>query len=248
MTDAKPPVPPTKSTGLATTNNNTTLDQKRTGAGVKLPGLHARLRQPLTQDGKFVDPLTKSNRLALMLDVSGSMGGNKIESLRQATSGFVAACDFSDTSLAFEPFGDEYPSSNRVALTCIQPMLLTTSQMLNAVGGTPMAQAMNYVIENYSLTRAVLLSDGQPDSEAAAYASAERYREARIPVDCVHIGDSSHGEPCLRRIAEMTGGQFIKFTDLQSFSKNFKYLTPKYYAMLTTGGVTASDLGAKELK
>jgi len=249
MTDSKPlkPTIPSVSSGLAKTTSNTTLDTNRQGVGIKLPGLHARLRNPKNELG-VVDATKCTNRLALMLDVSGSMDGQKIASLRDAVTGFISACDFTDTSIAMEPFGDDYPSSNRVVQTTLAPMLMTTAMMLQAEGCTPMARAMDYVLNTYSITRGVLVSDGEPDSVSACYDSAAQYREAGIMIDCVHIGDSSSGEACLRRIAEITGGQYIKFTDVSSFSKSFKYLTPKFYAMLTSGSVTASDIGAKELK
>ena len=213
---------------------------------VSLPGLHARLRNPSAVEAS--NPLTRPNRIALMLDVSGSMHGSKIASLRDAVTGFINSCNFGDTALALEPFGENYPPPNRMELSVFSPLLLSTVQMLKSYGSTPMAQAMDYVINIYSVTRGVIVSDGQPDSEHAVYTAAESYKEAGIPVDCVHIGNEVSGEECLRRVAEMTGGQYIKFTDIASFSKAFKYLTPMYYAMLTSGRVSASDLGAKELK
>jgi uncharacterized protein YegL len=250
MTDSKstrPLTPPSASGGLTKTNTTPNNALQKDGSGLKLPGLHARLRNP-KNDAGAVDPNKCTNRLALMLDVSGSMGGQKISSLRDAVTGFISACDFSDTSLAMEPFGDDYPSPNRIVLTTLQPMLMTTAMMLQAEDSTPMARAMDYVLNTYSITRAVLVSDGEPDSTQACYDSALQYKEAGIMIDCVHIGDASSGEACLRSIAEITGGQYIKFTDVSSFSKSFKYLTPKFYAMLTSGNVIASDLGAKELK
>ena len=51
-----------------------------------------------------------------------------------------------------------------------------------------------------------------------------------------------------RKIASETGGIFIKFSDVNAFSKAFGYLTPSYRAMLTSGSVSASELGAKEIK
>ena len=242
--------------GAITTTSNTTPSARadsstslaRPGSGIKLPGLHTRLRNPLASAVGIADATKCTNRLALMLDVSGSMGGQKIASLRDAVSGFITACDFSDTSVAMEPFGDQYPSPNRVTLTTMQPMLMTTAMMLQAEGCTPMARAMDYVINTYSITRGVLVSDGEPDSTQACYDTASQYREAGIMIDCVHIGDSTSGEACLRRIAELTGGQYIKFTDVNSFSKSFKYLTPAFYGILTSGGLSASDIGAKELK
>jgi Mg-chelatase subunit ChlD len=226
-----------------TTQTNTTLNKKGV---VKLPGLHARLSNPARQ--AEVDPLTRPNRIALMLDASGSMGGKKNDALRQACQGFVSACNFADTALAIETFGAE--PEIRVALTTQHPLLLMTVMSIPAHGGTPMSQAMDYVLNSYSITRGVIVSDGQPDSETAAYACAEAYKAGDIPIDTVHVSDGggTSGEDVLRRIAEMTGGVFIKFTDIASFAKSFKYLTPAYYAQLTSGNASAAMLGAKDIK
>jgi Mg-chelatase subunit ChlD len=209
---------------------------------VRLPGLHARLTNP--QRAEALDPTTKPNRIALMLDASGSMNGDKNKSLQDACQSFVSACNFADTALAIETFGAE--PEIRVALTCQQPLLMMTMMSIPAHGGTPMADALDYVLNSYSITRGVIVSDGQPDSESAAYSVADHYKAAEIPVDCVHIGHSSSGEACLKRIAEITGGHYIKFTDIASFAKNFKMLTPAFYAQLTSGGAAA--LGAAEVK
>jgi hypothetical protein len=42
------------------------------------------------------------------------------------------------------------------------------------------------------------------------------------------MGDS----PVLRRIAESTGGIYLRFDNTTSFAKNLKYLSPKYVALL----------------
>jgi uncharacterized protein YegL len=225
-----------------TNSSNTTLDKPRGVVSLK-KGLHARLQNPAGAGG---DALTRPNRIALMLDASGSMAGSKNKSLQDACTDFVQQCNMSDTSLAIETFGSE--PEIRVALTCQQPLLLMTTMSIPACGGTPMAGALDYVLRSYSITRGVLVSDGQPDSESQAYAAAEQYKAAEIPVDAVHIGNSTNGEQCLRRIAEITGGMFIKFTDIASFAKNFKYLTPAYYGQLTSGAVGAAQLGATEVK
>lgn len=231
------------STPHATTANTTGLIRKHS---VSLSGLHARIANPKIDI--LNDPNTRPNRLALMLDCSGSMSGSQIVSLRDACTSFIQSCTFGDTALALEPFGEEHDTNSRVALSCFPPFLMTTVQQLRAHGSTPMAQAMEYVLTQYSLTRCVLVSDGQPDSEPAVYLAAERFAAASLPCDCVHIGNDVGGEACLRRVAELTGGQYIKFTDIASFARSFKYLTPAFYAQLTSGNITAAQLGAKELK
>ena len=205
--------------------------------------LRERLNSPQNSEASAA---TRDNRLALLLDASGSMSGDKNQSLRDAVTSFIQACDFSTTALALDTFGAE--PELHIPLTCSQPLLLMTAMTIPASGGTPMDEAMSLALASYSLTRAVLVSDGCPDSESAAYAVAENYKRAELPVDCVHIGHSSQGEACLWRIAELTGGKFIKFTDIASFAKNFKYLTPAYYAQLTSGAVGAGMLGAQEIK
>lgn len=207
--------------------------------------LHARLSDPIKQTR--VDPNTCPNRIGLMLDESGSMAGDKIEQLQQAIISFVNACNFNDTALAIESFGGK-SRSHLTDLTTQQPLLMITVMGLQAYGGTPLHEAMDYVLHNYPITRGVIVSDGQADHPDNCTQLARNFKEAGIPVDCVHIGDSTHGEALLQQIAEITGGMFMKFTDITAFAKNFKYLTPAYYAQLTSGSVDAKQLGAREIK
>lgn len=211
---------------------------------VGIPALHQRLKAPDTN--AVGDPLKMANRLALMLDASGSMEGEKIQKLHDAMQSFITQCNMTDTALAIETFGDNH--AGRLALTCFQPLLMTTAMSIQATGCTPLHEAMDFVLNTYSITRGVIVSDGQADSPALALDCAGHFAEAAIPVDCVHIGLSTHGEELLQQIAERTGGKYIKFTDVTSFSGSFRYLTPRYYAQLTTGNVTAAQLGAKKLK
>jgi len=243
MTNDKTTPTLTSPQSITPTNHTTIADTRNR---VTLPGLHARLHNPKIDIAS--DPNTKTNRLALMLDVSGSMQGQKIQSLRDAVTSFIQSCTFNDTSLALEPFGEasDQPSA-RVALTCFAPFLQSTVQMLQAHDSTPMDSAMEYVLHNYSLTRSVLISDGRPNSEACVFDQAMQFHKASLPCDCVHIGDSVEGEACLKRVAEITGGQYIKFTDINNFACSFKYLTPAYYAQLCDGSINAAQLGATQL-
>lgn len=227
---------------------STTINSLTRKHSVTLPrGLHARLSNP--SKVAETDPLTRPNRLALMLDISGSMYGEPLLKLQEAVTGFLNACNFGDTALALEPFGTASEVlRSRVALTTQQLMLLTTVQTLNASGGTPMADALDYVLNTYSVTRGVLVSDGQPDREQLVYDAARHYAEAEIPVDCVHIGFSGEGETVLKSVAEITHGEYIKFTDITAFSRSFKYLTPALRGLLTSGAISAAQLGAKEIK
>ncbi len=218
---------------------------------LSLPKLHARIMAPKVD----VQADSMPNRLALLLDCSGSMDNPagqgaarkpKIQHLRDAVAGFLTCVDFSNTSVALEsiPLHDQF----RVPLSRMVGLLQAGAASLDTVGSTPMGETMDYVLRSYPVTRAILVSDGEPTDGSASLDCAKHYAESETPVDCVHIGESSQGEEHLKRIAEMTGGVYIKFTDVGAFGKAFKYLTPGFRGMLTSGQVTASDIGATEVK
>ena len=232
---------------------------------IKPTGLRARVAaEEQAKTFRMSAALDAENRIGLMLDVSGSMrselqGKRKIEHLRDAMDGFIKSCDFSTTSVAYETFpsgsqGGDYEDMPFQAFVSGRPLcndealLSLDMAQLRANGSTPMHDALETILKKNSLTRGVLVSDGEADSPSDALRIAEQWCEASIQIDCVHIGDQAKGEALLKQIAEMTGGIFIKFENVSSFAKSFKYLSPGYYAMLTSGQVTAEELGAKEIK
>jgi len=204
-----------------------------------------------------------------MLDKSSSMSAyetqtkSRIELLKDAVNNFISRCNFNDTALAIETF----PSSIQVDLTNNSILLQGAMFGIDASGNTPMQQCVQRVLTAVPLTRGIIVSDGEatdwydftrddpfeddeprktvlPPGEALLVT----YKEQGIPIDCVHIGGSSSGETLLRHIAEMTGGLYLKFTDVSAFANSFGFLTPGYRAQLTDGSMSAAQLGAKELK
>jgi hypothetical protein len=216
-----------------------------------------------------LDATAMPNRLCLMLDRSSSMASvadykdrsaskTKIDLLREAIDNFVNRCDFNNTSLAVETF----PPQLELALTSVGVMITSSVSGLSASGNTPMKACVERCLEKIPMTRGIIVSDGEAtDWYDAVYnfddvESPERhpadtilskYKQAEIPIDCVHIGDSSSGEERLRRIAKETGGIYLKFTDVKAFASAFAYLTPGYRAMLTDGRMSADQIGAKEV-
>lgn len=196
------------------------------------------------------DALTVPNRICLMLDCSGSMNGEPIVLLRQAVEAYTNACNFRDTSIALEPFPLNYGGTYRqVPLTTNKWLLQTEGQKLSATGGTPIDSALKNAIENNSITRGVLVSDGSPDSEERAYAQLGPYIETQTPVDTVHIGISQSGEEFLKTVAERTGGIYMKFKDIGQFVGAFKYLSPALRGFLVSSDIKeitgADDVGEK---
>jgi hypothetical protein len=216
------------------------------------------------------DAASMPNRICLMLDRSSSMSSyvaagqgkndkQKITLLREAIDNFVNRCDFTNTSLAVETF----PASLELALSSVPYVITSSVASLSASGNTPMRRCVESCLEKYPMTRGIIVSDGEAtdwhsyhyddwdEEEEKAKPNQDdllaKYKTASIPIDTVHIGDSSSGEDLLRRIARETGGIYLKFTDVSAFATSFGFLTPGFRAMLCDGRVSADSLGAKEV-
>ncbi len=235
-----------------------------------LPKLHQQVKQ--AEQAKLKEPATASsmpNRICLMLDVSGSMASppslpsrhsgskTKIDYLREAVNNFLDSVNFEDTSVAIATFpsGESYYKEEIVKtgeLTCDKTALVVVVQTLGAGGGTPMGRCIAKVIEALSITRCVIVSDGQAtdidhsDEGKSASDLCYPYVDMKIPIDTIHL-DIGGGAELLEYIAKLTGGVFIKFSDVGNFAKSLKYLTPKHRALLNSPEA-ARLLGADEVR
>ena len=196
------------------------------------------------------DPATADNRIAILADISGSMnshveigitrmiGDSKLSYLKKALQSFISEVNFDNTSVALYTFpmrNARYDEGNereafheeqlthgvRYRLSFNAPMLTLAVGGLTAAGGTPMAATITTVITEQPITRAIIISDGDADNANAALNEARQYVEAGIPIDCVHIGDETQGEQLLQDIAKLTGGIYLKFDNVENFSKSF---------------------------
>lgn len=210
---------------------------------IKSGSLHARIaeKELLKEVAPHLsDPTKMANRIAIMIDTSGSMSGEPIRLLENALQDFIQKSNPNDTSIAVESF----PAGVRIELTDDKQKLWLLTMGLSAGGGTPMIEAMVYCLENYNITRAILISDGQPNEEPRGVRLAQ-FASKNIPIDTVHIGPSSSGENCLKDISEATGGLFVKFKDIKSFASAFSFLLPENRANAATLFLTA---GANEVR
>ena len=195
--------------------------------GIKSNSLHARIAEKellkeIAPEVADADVNSLPNRIALMIDCSGSMSGDSIKLLEQAVQDFIQKSNSSDTAIAIESF----PEQVRVELTDDKTRLWFLTMGLKANGGTPMSKAMDYCLnEHYMITRAILISDGQPDN--VPIEETQRFKNRKVPVDCVHIGEYAGGEDVLKNISEITGGLFVKFKDVKSFATAFAFLLPE---------------------
>jgi Mg-chelatase subunit ChlD len=227
---------------LTTQNGGSITTGRKFGA--KLSPLQQRIAAA-AQETKLQnrDASTMPHRIGLMLDVSGSMNGFKMDMLRLAARTFLEQCSTDDTAVSINTF----EPTLRIPLSLDHTVNAALCGGLVDTGGTPMGGAMYQMLHEEPITRGVLVSDGSPTDGELWHNAAEDYKQAGITIDTVHIGEGSGGEEVLKTIAEMTGGKFIKFTDASAFGRSFKYLTPAYRAMLNDSNAAAL-IGATEVK
>lgn len=168
------------------------------------------------------------HRIGIVFDDSGSMGsgvGSKFENAKKGVEEFLRSCGKDNTAVAIYPmFGGE------IKLTINLPAVALFTAGIPLGGGTPLLETLKKMKdENPSLTRAIVFSDGQPNNS--------RFSDYGIPrgwdlvVDTVFIGSS--GEDFMRKLAELTGGIFLKFDPSKSnFATAFKYLSPSMRHLL----------------
>lgn len=223
-------------------------------------GLHSRLKaaEVMKELVPQTDPLTLPNRLAIVADFSGSMneyasgswkadnGVSKFQLLKDAIQDFALRSNPQDTAIAVESF----PSGFRIALTNNTQEVYMRMLGAGVLGDTPMGAGLHNALEHHSPTRCMLISDGEATDGDSSFEAARRLKNKEIICDCVHIGNSSSGEERLKQIAEITGGMYMKFKDVASFSQNFHYLLPESRAAIA--GMLpyerANLLGAAETK
>lgn len=132
----------------------------------------------------------------VVIDQSGSMGerdaaggrsrfdaaDNELQRLQKQHPGRIAIIEFS-SAVRFCPGG--VPSRDG--------------------GGTDMVAALDFARVSDGACKIVLISDGEPDKEAATLAAARRYQH---PIHTIYIGpEGGAGHDFLNRLAAATGGR-----------------------------------------
>lgn len=199
------------------------------GSMIKKVGIQG-LRQTAKMQLAEVKPETCVNRYAIGFDDSGSMTGDAINDAHKAVSCFLDACSPMETSVAVYPFNRE-PKP----LTNLFDVLKIYVNKIEATRSTPLWAVLGRMLRETPITRAILFSDGGPTDKEGDEVNVAR--EKHIPVDCVYIGCGE--SEVLKRIADCTGGNYLRFADTTTFAKQMKYLSPKYVALLSNADLKA---------
>lgn len=191
------------------------------------------------------------NKIFILPDCSGSMaehvdGANatKIELLKQAVDTYLQNCFTGVNAVGVASFPEQAFASPSGDHSVVKGLI----KELVADGGTPMADAMGYIHDNEQFTHAVLISDGCANDSRAVIEVANQFKVKGITCDCVHIGHDTSGETLLKEVAEITGGAYIKFTNVRAFATSFAFLAPAKRASLVAAKNPVALLGAAEVK
>jgi Mg-chelatase subunit ChlD len=169
---------------------------------------------------------------------------NKSYFCQQAVNTFLDNCFAGATKVGIASFPELVVVEPTHALDAVR----VAAQGIEPTGSTPMHEPLNFVLDEWPITHGIVVSDGSPDSHDDVLDSAKRYKAKGIKVDAVHIGQDHGGEELMKSLAEITGGIYIKFTDVKAFAESFKYLTPKHRLTLTTSKNPIALLGAADVK
>lgn len=176
-------------------------------------------RQELLKD---LNPQTSQNRIGILFDDSGSMDGQPITDAKQGISNFFSCCNPQETSICIYPL-----NSSPIALSIDYTLSNVLMNGISARNGTPLYRKLVQMLQDNSLTRCVVFSDGIPEYDNLNLELAVKIAlENKIPIDTVFIGNHPTGEQVLKDLSERTGGIFVRFEDSNTLSKQLKYLSP----------------------
>ncbi len=177
--------------------------------------------------------------VVLCLDISSSMTGEKIKTLKKAILKFVLAkigIDIRDQT-AIVVFDD--PARKLFDLTNNQNSIKKEVSELEISGATAMGHALSLSREILSHSRKarkqpriILLSDGcanGPGDPGRSLEEAQLLKKFGVIVDTIGIGEGSESfdEDLLKEIAKITGGKYLRVEDISKLPKKFAILAEK---------------------
>ena len=175
-------------------------------------------RNDVTYTAKITEqPLTS---ISVVVDVSGSMGGRPMASLKEALVSFVQNAD-EDTEISLSAF--ESSARKLTDLTKDKSLLLTQVNALGGGGGTNITSGI--VVGTETLTNAagmrymLLMTDGQSSIDFNTVDAA-----AAQGITIHTIGFGSVNDSLLEEIAQRTGGQYVKADSVSELSNVYASL------------------------
>jgi Mg-chelatase subunit ChlD len=203
----------------------------------------------------YIPPEDAAEKLRIIFDNSGSMGGGRMKQAKEGVVEFLRNCSPQNTAVALHLLNNESDSdydsetnayiklalpSNVKNQTLTTDLILLASETMHptidATGGTPLYETLLTALNaEPRATRLIAFTDG-----AAAYSSDKSKvfstaKRIKVPIDTVYISGDGYENPsaisCLEEIARETGGIFLNLAK-GDFAKSLRYLAPTQRLML----------------
>jgi uncharacterized protein YegL len=158
--------------------------------------------------------------ILFLLDVSGSMKGTKIDSVKSATKKIIQMLLPCNTEFAIMAYSGkpDHPIHDQMNFTTNKDSLLTFVDGLKAEGETPLGAALKTACfyfknnKNRASVRQtiILLGDGRSDDNITLALKDTKQKKSLIQCECVgfDIQYDNQAEQQLRQIASETGGEY----------------------------------------
>ena len=181
----------------------------------------------------------------LVLDVSGSMRGERLVAAKSAAVDYVESLP-ADVEVGLVSFNDNVTIDVRP--TTDKKTVISAINALRAGGRTALWDGMVSGLDlgNADLgARLVVLSDGGDTVSAASQADVlARATTEGIPIDVVALTPTlSHAE-ALRSVTQASGGQFLLATDVSGLSRAFDEATGSFGGKVTVAATVPPDVEA----
>lgn len=168
-----------------------------------------------------------------LIDVSGSMTGAKIDSVKSATKQIVRMLVPCNTEFSVMAYSGkkENPTIFSLPFSTNEFELLTFIDGLKAEGGTPLGVAIkrgSFYFNSDKNTKSVqqtiiLLSDGRSDDNISEALKELKERKSTIRCECIgfDIENDKPAQEQLKMIAKETGGEYYVASDVSNVVKAF---------------------------
>jgi Ca-activated chloride channel homolog len=164
--------------------------------------------------------------LGLVIDISGSMRGQKIKSAKEAAKLVVNSLKPVDT-ISVTIFSDEARAIVPATLVTDKYSIQSKIDKISIVGGTRMYHGLEAASREMkrnavpnSINRMIILTDGETEGEEQCMNIARQEKQNKIVMTAFGIGDE-YNEDFLKEISDTTLGTFYHLRDPQQIGQQF---------------------------
>lgn len=199
----------------------------------------------IPSEAKVVLDQPAARQVALVLDISGSMRGDRLTAAKQAAQDYVKALP-PDVKVGLVTFNDNVevgirPTSDRAAV-------VSAIQGLRAGQKTALYDGLMTGMDQVDPSvgaRVVLLSDGGDTASAATLQDvSSRIAKAGVPVDVVALLPNVQHADILQSITSASGGDYLLATDSAGLEQAFQAATRSFGGKVSVAATVPEAVNA----